>query len=100
MRTLGGFLLIFLIIGGFLLALGTGIGLLLRWIIPGVDLGIGILIGVITIGFTAQLLARIVSMPLADIDGDPEYAEPPIPERITYIIDPTPPRRRQRRKQS
>ena len=63
MRALLGTLLIFSAIAAVLLALGAGIGLLLHWIIPSVDLGIGILIGVLTIGFTAQLFARISSLP-------------------------------------
>jgi hypothetical protein len=83
-----------------LLVVGAGIGFLLRWIIPSVDLGVGILIGVITIGFTAQLFGRILSIPLAEADDDVEYIEPPLPQRITYLIDPEPPRRRRRRKSS
>ena len=64
MRALLGTLLIFGAICTFLLLLGTGIGFLLHWLIPSVDFGIGVLIGVITIGFTSQLFARISSMPL------------------------------------
>ena len=41
-------LIVFLIINLFLLGLGTGIGFLLHWILPAVDLGVGILIGVVT----------------------------------------------------
>lgn len=41
-------LVVFLGINLFLLGLGTGIGFLLHWILPGVDVGIGILIGVVT----------------------------------------------------
>ncbi len=52
-------LITFLGISLFLLGLGTGIGFLLHWILPGVDLGIGILIGVVTtiatIGFYMRL---------------------------------------------
>ena len=68
--------------------------------LPGIDLGIGMLIGVITIGFTAQLFARISSMPLDDPIIDPTFAEPFTPERITYLIDPLPPQRRRKRKQT
>jgi hypothetical protein len=100
MRTVGGFLLIFGGIGAILLAIGTGVGFLLHWIIPSVDLGIGILIGVITIGFTAQLFGRILSIPLTELEDDVEYVEPPLPQRITYLIDPTPPQRRRKRKSS
>ena len=82
----------------FLLVLGAGIGFLLHWLLPSVDLGIGMLIGVITIGFTAQLFARISSLPLDDPLDDATFAEPFTPQRITYLIDPpTPPRRRKRK---
>ena len=100
MRALLGFLTIFGLIGLLLLTLGAGIGFLLHWLLPGVDLGIGMLIGVITIGFTAQLFARISSMPLDDPLDDPTFAEPFTPQRITYLIDPTPPQRRRKRKQT
>jgi hypothetical protein len=99
MRALLGFLLIFGTIGTILLALGAGIGFLLHWLLPSIDLGIGMLIGVITIGFTAQLFARISSLPLDDPLDDPSFGEPFTPQRITYLIDPTPPQRRRTRKQ-
>jgi hypothetical protein len=96
-RALLGFLVIFGLIGLLLLALGAGIGFLLHWLLPEVDLGIGMLIGVITIGFTAQLFARISSMPLDDPLDDPTFVEPFTPQRITYLIDPPTPRRRKRK---
>ncbi len=99
MRALLVFLLIVGVIGAVLLALGTGIGFLLHWLLPSVDLGIGILIGVITIGFTAQLFARISSLPLNDPLDDAIFTEPFTSERITYLIDPAPPQRRRKRKQ-
>jgi len=83
-----------------LLLLGTGIGFLLHWLMPSVDFGIGVLIGVITIGFTSQLFARISSMPLDDPLDDATFAEPFTPQRITYLIDPEPRPRRRRRKQT
>lgn len=99
MRALLGFLLLFGIIGAVLLTLGTGLGLLLHWLMPSVDFGIGILIGVITIGFTAQLFARISSLPIDDPLDDATFTEPFTPQRITYLIDPPPPQRRRKRKQ-
>jgi hypothetical protein len=97
MRALLGILLIFSTICAFLLVLGSGIGFLLHWLMPSVDFGIGVLIGVITIGFSAQLFARISSMPLDDPIIDPTFAEPFTPERITYLIDPAPSPRRRRK---
>jgi hypothetical protein len=72
----------------------------LHWLLPSVDLGVGMLIGVITIGFTAQLFARISSLPLDDPVDDATFAEPFTPQRITYLIDPTPPQCRRKRKQT
>jgi hypothetical protein len=100
MRAFLGMLLIFGTICTFLLALGARIGFLLHWLMPSVDLGIGMLTGVITIGFSAQLLARISSMPLDESLDDAVIAEPFTLQRITYLIDPTPPRSRRRRKQT
>ena len=99
MRALLVFLLIVGTIGTILLTLGAGIGFLLHWLMPSVDLGIGMLIGVITIGFTAQLFARISSLPLDDPIDDTTFIEPLTPQQITYLIDPTPPQRRRKRKQ-
>ncbi len=98
MRSLVGFLLIFCIIGAILLVVGLGIGFLLHWLIPAVDLGVGTLIGVVTLGFTAQLFARVMSLPLDTLDDEVEVVEPLTPQRISYLIDPEPPRRRRRRK--
>ena len=100
MRALLVTLLIIGTICAFLLVLGAGIGFLLHWLMPSVDFGIGVLIGVITIGFTAQLFARISSIPLDDPLGDATFAEPLTPQRITSLIDPMPPQRRHRRKQT
>jgi hypothetical protein len=100
MRMLLGFLLIFSIVGALLLGVGTGVGFLLHWLIPAVDLGIGILIGVITIAFTAQLFARIVSMPLDEVDAPPLDEAVTLSRRVTYLIDPEPQPRRRRRKQT
>jgi hypothetical protein len=99
-RSLFVFLLLFGTIGAVLLVLGTGLGFLLHWLMPSVDFGIGILIGVITIGFTAQLFGRISSLPLNDPLDDATFTEPFTPQRITYLIDPPPAQRRRKRKQT
>src|SRR5215211_191411 len=95
-----GFFLIFSIVGALLLGVGTGVGFLLHWLIPAVDLGIGILIGVITLAFTAQLFARIISIPLDDVDTPPIDDAVTLSRRVTYLIDPEPPPRRRKRKQT
>ena len=91
MRALLGILLIFGAIGTFCLRSVPGSASYCTGSCPASTLGIGMLIGVITIGFTAQLFARISSMPLDDPLDDVTFAEPFTPQRITYLIDPTPP---------
>jgi hypothetical protein len=44
-----------------LVASGIGIGFLLNWMMPTVDFGIGVLIGVISLGFSLDFVARILS---------------------------------------
>jgi hypothetical protein len=97
MRSLGVFLLMFGIIAAILLAVGAGIGFLLHWLLPALDLGVGMLIGVVTLGITAQLFARTLSVPFFDLDDDLD-TPPPLPPRITYIDEPEPPRRSRGRK--
>ena len=47
MRAFVGLLVTFLAINLGVIASGTGIGFLLRWVLPSVDLGAGILIGLV-----------------------------------------------------
>ena len=93
-------LVVYVIVGAILLAIGTGIGFFLHWLIPAVDLGIGILIGVLTTGFTVQILGKTLSLPLDDTDDVPLDEPVELSRRVTYLIDPEPPPRRRRRKQT
>jgi len=96
-RSVLGTILIYLVIKIVLLAVGIGIGFLLHWLVPAIDLGIGVLIGVIATGFSLFFFGRIATLP------DPDFVEgvptEPLP-RVTYLIDPLPPRQRRRRKPS
>ena len=56
MRSLLGFLFIYLLVKTFLIALGVGIGFLLHWIVPAIDVGMGVLIGVVATGFSIYIL--------------------------------------------
>jgi hypothetical protein len=58
-----GIIIVYLLIKIILLAVGVGIGFLLHWMLPAVDLGIGILIGVvataIAVHYFMQLMASL-----------------------------------------
>ena len=94
MRSLLGFLFIYLLVKTFLIALGVGIGFLLHWIVPAIDVGMGVLIGVVATGFSIYFFGRISALPDSSTVEDPEL-ETVSP--VTYIIDPIPPLPRRRR---
>jgi hypothetical protein len=91
-RWLLGLLAIYGIVTLILIALGFAVGLLLHWLLPSIDLGIGVLIGVVASGFSVQILARVSSLPLPDFGQDLEADLPP---SIVYV-DPPPERRKAR----
>ena len=94
MRSLLGFLFIYLLVKTFLIALGVGIGFLLHWIVPAIDVGMGVLIGVVATGFSIYFFARISTLPDSSTAEDTEL-ETVSP--VTYIIDSIPPLPRRRR---
>ncbi len=62
MRSLLSFLLIYILIKLFLIGMGIGIGFLLHWLIPAVEIGIGILIGIIATGMAIHFFARLTAL--------------------------------------
>ncbi len=80
-----GMLIICLIIGTFLLCVAIGVGFLLNRILPAVDLGIGILIGLVTIGVTIHLLLGLMESLKA---GEDEYEEVDEETKPRYLIYP------------
>ncbi len=60
MQTFFSFLLAFLLIDAVLIGLGIGVAYLLRWFLPFIDLGMGVLIGVLSTGISMHFLAHIL----------------------------------------
>jgi hypothetical protein len=69
MKAFLGLLMMYLLFNLGLIALGVGIGFLLHWMLPSVDLGTAILIAVVVTGFSIHYFIRLLS--LAD------FLEPP-----------------------
>ncbi len=101
MRILLGMLLVFVVLVLLVVGGGIGIGLLLHWLIPAVDPGIGILTGVLATIFVFQMVGRLIS--LAGMFPEEEDTEPEVISPVTYVIDqlpPAPPRRTSKRRRS
>ncbi len=80
MKALLGLLTTFLVVNLGVIAFGIGIGLLLRWLLPSVDLGTGILIGVVSMGLSIHYFSRILAFgEVRDFpDGEDDDFRPPI----------------------
>lgn len=98
MRSLLGSFLIYLVIKLFLLSVASAVGFLLHWLIPTIDLGIGLLIGLLATGMTLHFFGRLTSWlrwySLVDDRIEPDFSPPPV-----MIVEP-PTRRRGRRPRS
>src|SRR5438045_3415211 len=82
----------YLALKALLLAVAIGVGFLLHWIIPAVDLGMAILIGLVATGLTVHFYSRLAG--LLSEAALPEAEDYPDPEMIARIINP--PRKWQR----
>ncbi len=80
MKALLGLLTTFLVVNLGVIAFGIGIGFLIRWMLPSVDLGAGILVGVVSMGLSIHYFSRILS--LGEVrnfpDGEDDDFRPPI----------------------
>ena len=98
MRTLLGSFLVYLVIKLFLLSVASVVSFLLRWLFPTVDIGMGLLIGLLATGMTLHFLGRLTSWlrwySLVDDRIEPDFSPPPV-----MIVEP-PTRRRGRRPRS
>ena len=62
MRSLVRFLIIVLLSMGVWMAIGLGVGFLLHWLVPAIDVGMAVLIGVVTLGGCFLWLSRISTL--------------------------------------
>ncbi len=89
MKAILALLLAYILISSGLIALGVGVGSLLHWMLPAVDLGTGILIAVVVTGLSIHYILRLLrfselfELPRYDHDDDtlPVLVYPPAPPR-------------------
>jgi hypothetical protein len=97
-RSLSWFLIMVLLSMWVWITIGLGAGVLLHWLIPAIDLGMGTLIGVVTLGGCFLWLSRISTLDALyghdDIDQS-DSTQPATPE-----AEPRPSRRKRRRRRS
>ena len=92
MKSFFGMFFFYLLINVLLIALGIGVGFLLHWILPAIEIGMSILIGVVVSGISLHFWIRLNSY-LGD------YAEEALfIEELSEITPPPPRRKHQRRK--
>ncbi len=80
MRSLLSFLTIFLLIIGVLVGFGMGVGVLMHWLVPAIDVGVGTLIGVVATGFSLLFYGRLMTFSDLYLEED---VEPPTVWRMT-----------------
>ena len=92
MKSFLGLLFLYLLINVLLIAIGIGIGFLLHWIVPAVEIGMSILIGVVASAISLHFWVRLF-IHLED------YAEEELFfDQLSEITPPPPREKRQRRK--
>jgi len=93
-----GFLMIYQVILVILLGVGVGVGFVLHWLIPGVDMGLAILIGVITSGMAIHFYGRLTGLfPGTELLDDELPPDRPVSARL-YPGESLAPRRSRKRK--
>ncbi len=79
-----------------LLGLGCAVGFLLHWVLPEVDLGTALLIGLVATGFTIYFFARLsATLKAYEVNEDENEEGPPI---TLFAIQPPRTTRRRRKK--
>lgn len=98
MRSLVRFLLMLLLIMGVWIGIGLGIGFVLHGLVPAIDVGMGTLIGVVTLGLSFQWLSRVST--LSALYGEEEAELPDATWPTTPHIEPRAWHRKRRRRRS
>ena len=98
MRSFVRFLLMLLLIMGVWIGIGLGIGCVLHGLVPAIDVGMGTLIGVVTIGLSFQWLSRIST--LSALYGEEETEWPDATWPTMPPIEPRALHRKRRRRRS
>ncbi len=93
MRSFFGMFFFYLLINVLLIALGIGVGFILHWILPAIEIGLSILIGVIASGISLYFGIRLNNF-LAD------YAEEALFIEEMSEVTPPPPRQKHQRRKS
>ncbi len=93
MKSFLSLLFFYLLFNVLLIALGIGIGFLLHWILPAVEIGMSILIGVVASGISLHFAVRLNNF-LSD------YAEEALFMEEMSEITPPPPRQKHQRRKS
>ena len=93
-RSLWRLLIMLLVSMGIWMAIGLGVGFLLHWLVPAIDVGMGTLIGVVTLGGCFLWLSRISTLEAFYGSDDLEWSDP-APQAA-----PRPARQRRRRRGS
>jgi hypothetical protein len=90
------FLIMVLLSMGVWMAIGLGVGFLLHWWVPAIDLGMAMLIGAVTLGGCCLWLSRISTLEALYGHDDIEWSEPT--QSTAPQADLRPPRRKRRRR--
>ena len=98
MRSLLRFLLMVFLSMGVWMTIGLGAGFVLHWLIPAIDLGMGTLIGVVTLGGCFLWLSRIST--LEALYGHDDIDQSESTWSTTPEAEPRPSRRKRRRRRS
>jgi hypothetical protein len=97
-RSLLPFLLVVLLSMGVWITIGLGVGFLLHWFVPAIDVGMGTLIGVVTLGGCFLWLSRMSTLEALYGSDDIEWSEPP--QSTAPQAELRPARRKRRRRGS
>ena len=91
------FLFLAVLLVGLSLFVGIGvvIGLVSNWLLPAIDFGMSVLIGVVALAFTLQTVTRSMSLPVEVEEEGEEVVEP---SDVVYLVGEMSRRRKRKRK--